>query len=240
MIQAINAMSPSEQKEAAWVYWKARGLQARGARLAGGRGAARDQPRAAREHRRPAQLLRRARRRRARPDADAAAAAGAADAPPSAKRPPPIPASARGLTLISIGLRNEGVREWNYSIRGLGERELLAAAQLACEREVWDRCINTSEKTRAEIDIEQRYPTPLRKEVSARAARDRPRPGVRLRPDPPGVALHRRCPLGRRRVRPDAADAGDGEVDREEDRPALQRRRSSPTATPTSGSATPT
>ncbi|MDQ6640212.1 MAG: lytic transglycosylase domain-containing protein, partial [Pseudomonadota bacterium] len=28
VVQAINAMSPAEQKEAAWVYWKARGLQA--------------------------------------------------------------------------------------------------------------------------------------------------------------------------------------------------------------------
>ena len=61
------------------------------------------------------------------------------------------------------------MREWNYSIRGLGERELLAAAQLACDREVWDRCINTSEKTRAEIDIEQRFPMPLSKDVDARA-----------------------------------------------------------------------
>jgi soluble lytic murein transglycosylase len=46
---------------------------------------------------------------------------------------------------------------------------LLAAAQLACDREVWDRCINTSDRTRAEIDIEQRFPMPFRKDVVARA-----------------------------------------------------------------------
>ena len=28
VVQAINAMSPAEQKDSAWVYWKARGLQA--------------------------------------------------------------------------------------------------------------------------------------------------------------------------------------------------------------------
>ena len=61
------------------------------------------------------------------------------------------------------------MREWNFSIRGLSDRELLAAAQLACDREVWDRCINTSDRTRAEIDMDQRFPTPLRQEVSARA-----------------------------------------------------------------------
>ena len=61
------------------------------------------------------------------------------------------------------------MREWNYSIRGLGDRELLAAAQLACEREVWDRCINTSERTRFEVDMTQRFPTPFRQDVVARA-----------------------------------------------------------------------
>jgi soluble lytic murein transglycosylase len=76
---------------------------------------------------------------------------------------------ARALQLIAIGLRNEGVREWNFSLRGLGEREQLAAAQLACDHEVWDRCINTSERTRSEIDIAQRYPTPFRNEVVEKA-----------------------------------------------------------------------
>jgi soluble lytic murein transglycosylase len=61
------------------------------------------------------------------------------------------------------------VREWNYSIRGMSDRELLAAAQYACDREVWDRCINTSEKTKTEVALEQRFPMPLLPEVSARA-----------------------------------------------------------------------
>jgi soluble lytic murein transglycosylase len=79
------------------------------------------------------------------------------------------PGLVRALQLIVLGLRNEGVREWNYSLRGMGDRELLAAAQLACDREVWDRCINTSDRTRAEIDIDQRFPMPFRTEVQARA-----------------------------------------------------------------------
>ena len=71
--------------------------------------------------------------------------------------------------MIATGLRNEGVREWNFSLRGMGDRELLAAAQLACDREVWDRCINSSERTRNEIDVNQRFPQPLLKELSAKA-----------------------------------------------------------------------
>ena len=61
------------------------------------------------------------------------------------------------------------MREWNFSLRGMADRELLAAAQLACEREVWDRCINTSDRTRGEIDMAQRFPMPLREQVLAQA-----------------------------------------------------------------------
>ena len=93
VVQAINAMTPAEQKDAAWVYWKARGLQAlardsqdgesllaTSRELLGGIAGA-------------AELLRRARRRGPRPAAGAAAAAGAARRPPSATPRPPTPAS---------------------------------------------------------------------------------------------------------------------------------------------------
>ena len=168
VVQAINAMPTTQQEETAWIYWKARALLALAsssqdgdalratghellARIAGqlsfyGQLAAEDlgQPQALPP--RPAPLT--------PAERDAAVAQ---------------PGLARALMLIGIGLRSEGVREWNFSIRGLSDRELLAAAQLACEHEVWDRCINTSDKTKDEIDIEQRFPTPLRNEVAAHA-----------------------------------------------------------------------
>ena len=80
----------------------------------------------------------------------------------------------RALHAIQIGLRPEGVREWNYSTNlhakgGMADRELLAAADLACQRQVWDRCINTSERTKAVVDIHQRYPMPFKDAVVARA-----------------------------------------------------------------------
>ncbi|MBK1713542.1 hypothetical protein CKO43_12215 [Rubrivivax gelatinosus] len=71
----------------------------------------------------------------------------------------------RALRLLELGLRSEGVREWNFTRRGLGDRELLAAAALACEHEAWDLCINTSERTRSEVDLAQRFPTPHRSQV---------------------------------------------------------------------------
>lgn len=85
------------------------------------------------------------------------------------------PGLRRALYAIQIGLRAEGVREWNYTTNlhqkgGMNDRELLAAAALACERQVWDRCINTSERTRSFIDFEQRFPMPLKSEVLQRTS----------------------------------------------------------------------
>ena len=72
-----------------------------------------------------------------------------------------------------LGLRAEGVREWNYTTNlhqpgGMTDRELLAAADFACAQQVWDRCINTSERTRSVVDMAQRYPTPYRTAVLQR------------------------------------------------------------------------
>jgi soluble lytic murein transglycosylase len=80
----------------------------------------------------------------------------------------------RAAYAIAIGLRPEGTREWNYSTNlhkrgGMADRELLAAAQFACDRQIWDRCINTSDRTKGEIDFEQRFPMPFRETVTKRA-----------------------------------------------------------------------
>nr|AIA87925.1 SLT [uncultured Delftia sp.] len=40
---------------------------------------------------------------------------------------------------------------------------------MACAREIWDRCINTSERTREIIDIAQRFPMPLQDIVVPRS-----------------------------------------------------------------------
>jgi soluble lytic murein transglycosylase len=168
MHRAIESMTEAEQRDPAWQYWKARALRESAREglegdtqrqqaaelllgLSGqlhfyGKLAAEDLEQTVVLPTRPA-LLTPAEREAARAQAGLASA----------------------LQLIAIGLRNEGVREWNFSLRGMADRELLAAAQWACEREVWDRCINTSERTRGEIDLEQRFPMPFREEVVARA-----------------------------------------------------------------------
>jgi soluble lytic murein transglycosylase len=165
---AIGAMSADEQRESAWVYWRARATLARAAKGPQG-----DASRAAAQ----AALQGIAAQlgfygQLAAEELGLHVPLPAAPVPlTDAERQGPRshPGLGRGLQLIALGLRNEGVREWNYSMRGAGERERLAAAQLACEREVWDRCINTSERTQAEVDVGQRYPLPWRETLVAKA-----------------------------------------------------------------------
>lgn len=169
VLEAVEAMTPTEQKDAAWVYWKARAqlgrvqesdpdatslrLQALQA-LQGIAGPLGFYNQLAAEDLRQPQPM------------------PAAPLPPTPDERAAARATAglqRALQLIGLGLRNEGVREWNFMLRGLDDRALLAAAQWACEREVWDRCINTSDRTRDEIDMAQRYPLPFRADLEAKA-----------------------------------------------------------------------
>lgn len=156
-LRAIERMSTAEQRAPAWVYWKARAT-----RMQGDAEAARAllAPLAAQ----PLNYFGRL------------AAEDIGQPTPLPPAPAPLtaderraarshPGLARALRLIELGLRSEGVREWNFSLRGMNDRQLLAAAQEACDREVWDRCINTSERTRVEIDMAQRFPTPHRAEL---------------------------------------------------------------------------
>lgn len=169
VVQAVNAMEPKEQGDPTWVYWKARALQALAADSsdpAGLRKQADDMlssiagqyhyygSLAAEELGRPITL----------PPAPTPLTREERDA---ALR---VPGLTRALLLISVGLRNEGNREWNFTLRGMDDRALRAAAQLGCERELWDRCINTSERTQAEVDMAQRFPTPFRRELTHHAS----------------------------------------------------------------------
>jgi soluble lytic murein transglycosylase len=67
----------------------------------------------------------------------------------------------RALKLFALGLRNEAVREWNFSLRGLSDTQLHAAAELACQAQIWDRCINTSERIKGFSDIRQGFVMPF-------------------------------------------------------------------------------
>ena len=176
---AWTAGARSDDREGTWVYWKARATSALAKPGPAGDGA-REQARAALQALAPqlgfyAQL---ASADLSQPFALPAAPAPTTDEELGAARQ--NPGFARALQLINLGLRAEGVREWNYTLRGLGTRQLLAAAQWACEQAVWDRCINTSERTRGEVHIAQRFPLPMRDQLMAAAKASGLDPAVML------------------------------------------------------------
>ena len=70
------------------------------------------------------------------------------------------PGLQRALKFFNMRLRFEGTREWNWELRGMTERQYLAAAEFARQNNILDRMVNTSDRTRLEIDYTQRYPTP--------------------------------------------------------------------------------
>ena len=170
VLEAVNAMSDEARKDPTWRYWKARALLA----TAPGDAAERAQAQA---------LLQSIASVRGFYEQLALEDLGQKITVPP--RPAPLSTAEkesarlnlglnRGAYAIGLGLRSEGVREWNYSTNlhqrgGMGERELLAAAQLACDRQIWDRCINTSERTTTETDFEQRFPMPFRDAVVKRS-----------------------------------------------------------------------
>jgi soluble lytic murein transglycosylase len=167
VVQAINAMNASEQKDPTWVYWKARALSALS------KDSSDPQALVAQSQEMMNSLVGQLNFY----GALAAEELGQPIALPPMPAPPTDeerqaaarePGLVRAVQLIGLGLRNEGVREWNFTLRGMDDRALLAAAQVACDRELWDRCINTSDRTRVEVNMAQRYPTPFRREMLSR------------------------------------------------------------------------
>ena len=170
VLEATSAMPEQQRRDPTWTYWRARAL------LAPGRNEA--------DHQEAARLLegiasvRGFYEQLALEDLGRKIAVPDKPAPLSTDEKEAARANAglnRALHAISIGLRSEGVREWNYSISlhdkgGMDDRALLAAADRACQREVWDRCINTSERTRAMIDFDQRFPMPHQAAVVKRSS----------------------------------------------------------------------
>ncbi|MDD2547438.1 MAG: transglycosylase SLT domain-containing protein [Burkholderiaceae bacterium] len=167
--KAVDAMGDEARKDSTWVYWKARALLA-GKPTEPERAEARKLLEGiASTHGFYEQLALEELGQRITPPAAPTPLTPAEKAVARAN-----PALQRGLYAIGLGLRTEGVREWNYATNlhspgGMGDRELLAAADLACQREVWDRCINTSERTRSVTDVSQRFPMPFRSTVVERS-----------------------------------------------------------------------
>ena len=72
------------------------------------------------------------------------------------------PGLQRSLALYALALRTEGMREWLFSIRTMDDQQLLAAAELARRAEVYDRTINTADRTSHVHNFQMRFLAPFR------------------------------------------------------------------------------
>jgi soluble lytic murein transglycosylase len=72
------------------------------------------------------------------------------------------PGFQRALALFQLDLRQEGVREWNWALRGRDEAFRLAAARLALRHEIYDRAITSAELANPVGAWDLRYITPFR------------------------------------------------------------------------------
>lgn len=160
VLKGIDEMQPGLREEPAWRYWRARGLAATG------------KPRQAQavfddlanEFNYYGQL--------------AAEELGRLTTIPPRAAPPSStemaqaranPGLRRALALFELGWRSEAVPEWNFALRGMSDRQLLAAAELAREAGIYDRVVNTSELTREQHDFTQRFLAPFQGRVTAKA-----------------------------------------------------------------------
>ena len=153
VLAAIEQMSRPARIETAWVYWRARALKALG------------RPEEA------APLLTLISGEFNFYGQLAAEELGVPFALPPRPEPPSeaelaktlsVPGIQRSLALFRLDMRTEAVREWNWSVRTMADRELIGAAEIARRREIWDRAINTADRTVALHDFSLRYPAPHR------------------------------------------------------------------------------
>ncbi|MFW5439763.1 MAG: transglycosylase SLT domain-containing protein [Methylophilaceae bacterium] len=71
-----------------------------------------------------------------------------------------IPGVQRAEALLDLDLRWEGKREWLKAIKGLDDKQLLAAAAYANRKQWYDLAINTADDTREHHDFSMRYLMP--------------------------------------------------------------------------------
>lgn len=158
VLASVNAMSAKQQREPAWLYWKARALKALGktseareifAPLSG-------------EYSFYGQLAGDELTGSAvlsetiptyKPDSQAIAAVSA------------MPGVQRTLALYRTGMRSEALEEWRLVVNNLNDKQLLTAAEIARRNKMYDRAIGAADKTVSEHDFSMRYLAPYRADL---------------------------------------------------------------------------
>ena len=80
-----------------------------------------------------------------------------------------LPGFQRALYFYRLDQRREGNLEWNFALRGMSDRELLAAAEYASRIQLLDRAVNTADRTRNEHDFAFRFLMPYKPQMQEKA-----------------------------------------------------------------------
>lgn len=149
--RSIDAMSPELQKDPAWLYWRGRAHAVLGRseeakqffhQLAG-------------QHHFYGLL--------SSEELSQPIVAPAKPTPPTAAEIAEASNNAglvNALKFYELELRFEGNREWNWQLRKMNDRQLLAAGEFARRNDVLDRMVASADRAKVELDLAQRYPTP--------------------------------------------------------------------------------
>ncbi len=81
-----------------------------------------------------------------------------------------LPGFQRALYFYRLDLRREGNLEWNFTLRGMNDRELLASAEYANRNQLLDRAVNTADRTRNEHDFAFRFLMPFQAQMQEKTA----------------------------------------------------------------------
>ena len=158
--QTIRMMGPEQQKEPVWVYWYGRARAGQG-----DNGSARSAWQSIlNDHGFYGQLATEALGRKITVPAQPAEPTSA-----EINKVMTHEGLQRAIALFRLGWRPEAVGEWNFAIRGMNDRELMAAAEWALREQVYDRAINTSMLTKTAFNFRQRYLAPFEGRVSQQA-----------------------------------------------------------------------
>jgi len=160
VLAGINAMSEQQQRDTAWQYWKARALQSLGRSA----DANKLLVPLSREYHFYGQLA-------GEELSDSHAVSFLKPNVSAAVFKPgkqdiaamqALPGIQRTLMLYRMDMRNEAMKEWTWAVRNFNDHELLTAAEIARQNEMYDRAINAANKTVNVHDFSLRYLAPYR------------------------------------------------------------------------------
>jgi soluble lytic murein transglycosylase len=163
VLRAINAMSVSingGQSDPTWRYWRARALS----ELNDKQGAQAIYAELAKEFHFYG-LLSAEEIKAPLPSPDTLKAGAIKISPQDIQRYDNLPAAKRVIKLSELGLRADASREWYSVVKNFNDNDSLIASEWMRRKGLWDRSINTAEKTVAQHDFGLRFQTPYNDEI---------------------------------------------------------------------------